>query len=294
MIKKYIQMISMHSSLILEEARKSWDGIDFSKPEPEIIKDYLLSPNKGVDYLNQNVASIISKNSGYEVKFASVYCHQKPKITRTPNSISRCNGSTPGCELGDLMTIFLLLDKNKNVIASTAKIMQAKKKDILDSASQKCLYESDLEFQMPANLIRHSTCVNSTRVLPDYHENRDRALSYLILNSGLPANKEIPSASELSYSWGRHLQLTMEFKTGMSFSKPSDSIENGWNCIVNDLINIGTGKVPSTTNRGLGLDYVIDAFNYYTYYAEYNETFPDGIPKLIIICKDKETEALPE
>mgnify|MGYP003605960240 CR=1 FL=1 len=294
MIKEYIQMISTHSSLIIKEAVNSWNGIDFSKHEPEIIKDYLLTPGIGVDYLNQKIASVISASSPYEIKFASVYCHQKPRITRTVNSVSRCAGSTLSCELGDLMTIFLLLDRDKNVIASTAKIMQAKKIDVLDSESQKCLYESDLEFEMPANLIEHSTCSNPIRTLPDYHEDRDKALSYLILNSGSPQNKEIPSSSNLSYHWSYHMQLTMEFKTGLTFLKPLDATENGWNCIINDLINIGTGKIPSTRNRGLGLDYVIDAFNDYTYYPEYKQNFPDGIPKLIIICKDKERQVSTE
>ena len=80
----------------------------------------------------------------------------------------------------------------------------------------------------------------------------------------------------------------MEFKTGMSFSKPLDSNDNGWNCIVNDLINIGTGKIPSSRSRGLGLDYLINAFNHYLYYPKYKQDFQEGIPKLIIICRDTE------
>jgi hypothetical protein len=51
----------------------------------------------------------------------------------------KCTGSTCICELGDLMTVFLLLDKNKNIVCSTAKIMQVKKQDNLNSESQKCL-----------------------------------------------------------------------------------------------------------------------------------------------------------
>src|SRR5690606_22848559 len=121
-------------------------------------------------------------------------------------------------------------------IASTAKMMQAKKIDFIDSESIKCLYESDLDFQVPANLIKHSTCVNLIRLLPDYHEGIDKALSYLILNSGSSKNKEIPSSSNLSYDWSYQMQLTMEFKTGLHFSKPSYANENGWNCIVNDLM----------------------------------------------------------
>ncbi|PWH81909.1 hypothetical protein [Brumimicrobium oceani] len=262
-ISDYIKMISKYSSLIISEANNSWKGIDFSKTEPQIIKDYLLSAGKGVDYLNHKISSVIHTQTRYEVKFASVYCHQKPRIVRTNNSITKCLGSTPSCELGDLMTIFVLLDKNKKIVHSTAKITQAKKKDILDSESQKCLYESDLDFEMPQNIVNESTNPDKLRILPNFNSNRNNALSYLILNNGFPLNKEIPNSSNLSYSWSHHLNLMMEFKTGLSFVAPTNKADNGWNCIINDLINIGAVKIKSSTKRGSGLEHFINAFNYY-------------------------------
>ena len=287
--REYIKMISGYSDLILSESNKSWNDINFKQTEPQIIKEYLLTSRKGVDYLNRNISEIITKETGYEMKFASVYCHKKPTISRTENSINQCQGNTPGCELGDLMTIFLLLDRDKSIAFSSAKIMQAKTKDVLDSKSQKCLYESDKDFEMPQNILDKSTCNNKLRKMPDYSENRNSGLSYLILNNGYPFNKEIPSASNLHYSWGHHLQLTMELKTGKEFTIPTDEKDNGWNCIINDLLNIGSGSVKSSTERGYGIKELINAFNFFFYYPEYwIENEETGIPKLLVICRDTE------
>lgn len=289
MIREYIKMISSFSNLIDLESAKSWSGIDFKDTEPKIVKDYLLSANVGVDYMNDKIARAVSASGAYELKFASIYCHQKPRIIRTAQSIGACLGSTKACELGDLMIIFLLLDQTKKIVYSSAKLMQAKKNDVLDSFSQQCLYDSDLDFNAPANLISHSTCVTPLRFLPDYHQDRNKALAYLILQNSLPYVKMIPSSTGIQCSWSTDLQMLLELKTGLSFSPPKNSTDNSWNCIVNDLMNIGTGIVPSSIGRGSGVDYIVNAFNDYDYYPEYKKEFDyTGIPKMIVICKDKE------
>src|SRR5690554_5323779 len=112
MTREYIEMISTYSDLIISESGRSWNDVDFTKTEPHIIKDYLLTAGKGVDYLNQHISKKITEETQYEMKFASVFCHKKPTISRTNTSINKCQGSTAGCELGDLMTIFLLLDRD--------------------------------------------------------------------------------------------------------------------------------------------------------------------------------------
>lgn len=291
MINNFIQMISSYSSLIQKEGDRSWNGIDFSQDEPLIIKEYLLSAQKGVDYLNHHISKVITDETNYELKFASVFCHQKPRVKRTIRSIKNCTGDTLRCELGDLMIVFVLLDKNKKKVCSTAKILQAKKGIILNSKSQKCLYESDLEFDMPKNLIASSTSTSTLRTLPNYLNHRNKALSYLILNNGMPLNREIPFQSNLSYGWSHHLQLMLELKTGLEFNIPTGNFDIGWNCIVNDLLNVGIGKVPSSTNRGYGLDYLINSFNFFFFFPEYRLSLKDpGIPKLMIFCKDTERE----
>ena len=282
-------MISAYSELIRIESINSWIGINFTKDEPEVIKQYLLNPSMGIDYLNQHIAKKITSETNFELKFTSVFCHGKPIITRTADSKVACKGSTPGCELGDLMTVFVLLDKDKNTVFSTANIMQAKKADVLDSESQRCLYESDLTFEMPYTITRFSSCSTPLRKLPDYDHLRDRALSFLILNNGHPLAKHIPSTSNLNYGWDYFIQLFLELKMGLKFNTPKNKLDNGWNCIVNDLLNVGSGKAPSRTVRGIGLEHLKDLFNYYYYYPEYKAlNNRPGLPIMLIICKDKE------
>jgi hypothetical protein len=291
MIQEYVNKISDYSHLIITEVRNSWNGIDFNKKEPDIIKDYLLASGKGVDYLNNSISKKITSETKYEVKFASVYCHQKPRVTRTQNSINRCKGDTKSCELGDLMTVFIFLDKNKKVVCSTAKIMQAKKNDKLNSLSQKCLYESDLEFEMPKNILLSSTNSFAKRTLPNYYEYRNHALSYLILRKGSQTIREIPSACNLIHNWECDINMMMEFKTGLKFSLPKIKNDYGWDCIVHDLLNVGTGKVPSSTKRGYGLNFFLDEFNYFYHYHEYKiENEMPSIPTIMIFCKDTERE----
>ncbi len=84
---------------IIRLSDASWDNIDFSQNEPEIIRQYLINRNVGIDFLNQNLAPTLSLR-GFRVKFASVFIHQKPRITRL---------SGDQCEIGDMLVIFSFL-----------------------------------------------------------------------------------------------------------------------------------------------------------------------------------------
>lgn len=288
-IQDYIKMISSYGSLIYREAENSWKGISKVHNEPKIVQDYLLSKGKGVDYLNHTVSKKILDETKYEMKFASVYCHKKPTIQRTVNSKTNCKGSSPGCELGDLMIVFVLLDKNKSIVHSTAKIMQAKKHDKLDSESQRCLYESDLDFEMPKNVVSHSTNKNKLRILPNFNANRHNALSYLIIRPRSIKTVAIPYHSNIHNQWGSELKNIMELKTGLSFNPPKDNSSNNWDCIINDLLNIGSGVVKSSTKRGYGLDYFKDRFNFFFFFPEYKqENESEGMSQLFVFCKDTE------
>lgn len=288
-IQDYIKMISSYGSLIYREAENSWKGIKKTNNEPIVVRDYLLSKGKGVDYLNHTISQKILDETKYEIKFASVFCHKKPTIQRTLSSKSKCKGSTKGCELGDLMIVFLLLDNNKNVVHSTAKLMQAKKHDRLDSESQKCLYESDLDFEMPNNVVLKSTNTNKRRILPHFSALRHNALSYLIIRDRSVKTVQIPYSSSVQSMWGKELKDIMEFKTGLEFTIPIDKEDNGWNCIVNDLLNIGSGIIKSSTRRGYGLDHFKNIFNYFFILPEYiSENENEGISTMIVFCKDTE------
>lgn len=82
----------------------------------------------------------------------------------------------------------------------------------------------------------------------------------------------------------------MEFKTALAFNTPVNNMDNGWNCIVNDLLNIGAGIIKSSSNRGYGLDHFKNIFNYYYYYyEEYKiESENEEISTMIVFCKDTE------
>lgn len=116
--------------IILTESKNSWNNINFSQRESDIIKQYLIEKNIGIDYLNKNLASKLSKN-GFYVKFASIYIHQKPIVERISENIEN------KCELGDLVVIFTFLDRTKNPLINKAFIAQAKKEFKINNFCQK-------------------------------------------------------------------------------------------------------------------------------------------------------------
>lgn len=288
----FIKIISGFAKEIKSHSIRSWNGIDLKLTEPEIIKKYLLDNTVGVDYLNQNISKLINTNTQYQIKFASVFTHQKPRIQRTPNSIINCKGDTSQCELGDLLIIFCFVDKNKRVKVARGHIMQAKKKYELKSKSQKCFYDSDIEFLMPQTISSKSINTKQERVWPTFAENRVHALSYLILNeeAKYTSIRQIPWESEMEYGYENFLYRLIIGDIGKAFFPPSN-VSNDWNCIIDDLVNVGTGKVSSSIGRGEGLKFVLDVFNFYFILTEYKlELENPGLPTLFIIVQDTELD----
>ncbi len=113
------KLVISKRDLILSEACLSWLNINFNQSEPYIIQQYL---NEGTKYLNEHIAQQLS-TWGFVVKFGGVFVHQNPIINR----LSECKGNKR-CELGDLLTVFLFVDKNKNLLFQSAFISQAKKR----------------------------------------------------------------------------------------------------------------------------------------------------------------------
>jgi hypothetical protein len=288
---EFIKTLANFSKEIKAESLNSWKGIKRSQTEPDIIKQYLLDKNVGVHYLNEHLAKVISEKTGrYQIKFASVFTHQKPRVERTATSKLSCTGSTNEVELGDLLLIFCFVDKDKTVMLSRAHLIQAKKTSVLTSESQKCLYDSDLDFLMPQNIVDKSINPNRLRTLPSYKDDRIGFLSYLIINSSPkpPSLRQIPWSSDMEYGYESFLLRFILGEIGAQFTVPALTANN-WDCIIDDLINVGTGKVPSETTRGTGLKFILDIFNYYYYYDEYKlETENPGLPTLYVIVQDKE------
>lgn len=287
---RFVNSISFLSNEITKHSIRSWDNIDLTRSEPDIIKRFLLDKGVGVDYLNRNLSPILS-HSSYEVKFASVFIHQKPRITRHQDAINRCTGSTPSCEIGDLMVVFCLLDRNKTPMFKSAVISQAKKENHLDSQSQKCLYDSDINFLMPKRVYEKSINPTAERFFPDYGQGRSKALHYLILEQ-YPILRQVPWNSNLHYGFEHFIHRILVGDLGLPFENATRS-EAGWNCIIHDLLNIGNGGIPSSIPRGSELFNIINLFNSFDEYEKYSVEIEDGgvgIPTLYIIVRDKEFE----
>lgn len=284
---KFVKSVAAFSKDITSHSLASWKNIDFNQTEPHIIKKFLLEKGVGIDYLNRNLAPVLSHGS-YEVKFASVFIHQKPRITRHITSIKNCNGDTTSCELGDLLVIFCLLDKNKIPLYKSAIISQAKKERILTSQSQQCLYDSDITFLMPARIYSTSIINTPERDLPHYSQERTKALSYLILDK-YPTLRQVPWNSNLEYSWGYFLNRILAGDLGLSFETANAS-NPGWNCILHDLLNIGKGIIPSRIGRGNALTDIVNIFNNFTEYDKYSIEIEDeqGMPIFFIIVRNTE------
>ncbi|QOJ27385.1 MAG: hypothetical protein HRU80_00315 [Ignavibacteriales bacterium] len=287
---KFVKSVSTFSQDIINHSRTSWNGIDFNQTEPHIIKSFLLDGNVGIDYLNRNLAPILS-HASYEVKFASVFIHQKPRITRHISSINLCTGDTPSCELGDLLVVFCLLDKNKTPVFRSAVILQAKKDEKLTSKSQQCLYDSDITFLMPVTVYNNSIINTPERNLPDYSQGRTKALHYLILNK-FPYLRLIPWNSNLAYSWGFFLNRILVGDLGLPFENPLTPPNPDWDCILYDLLNLGRGVIPSRIQRGNALADIVNLFNDFNEYDKYSIEIEDeqGMPTFFIIVRDTEYE----
>jgi len=218
---------------------ESWDTIPRNN-EIQALKSYLFDKGVGVDFLNSTVAPQLN-SSTFHVKFAGVFCHKKPTTQRTAASIAANPGDTPGCELGDLLTLFVLLDSANKLHHLSGSLFQAKVKPKLDSLSQRHLYDNDLEFKLPANLGAH------TRRMPTFDEGRGRALRYLILNPDSP-NKYVscrhtPWGADYQHRWSTYIYNLLAGNEGLPARLANSKSQTSWEIIVDDLLGVAA-KVP--------------------------------------------------
>jgi len=274
---------------------ESWSGIDRSKEVPA-IKDYLLKPDVGVDFLNKNVASKISGKE-FDVKFCSVFCHQKPRVARTKASISKNAGSTPGCELGDLFIIFVLLDNNDNMHYCAGSLFQAKVKARLDSESQRALYDDDLDFLVPRFLEDRVTPKSKYRRMPTYSEGRAKALRYMILEPFFSRKnvqaRYAPWSNDYQLRASTFLDGLLSGSDGLKVD-PVNNPNGAWEIMVGDLLHTAL-TVPARKHPRGNADAVKVAtshfnnfrnFDTYAVVAEDNEKV--GVPTLMVIAQSQE------
>lgn len=228
-------------SAIRQLIDQSWTGITKTHEIPA-LKDYLSKSGVGVDFLNAKLSPLLNSPQ-FHVKFAGVFCHKKPIVQRTVTSISANAGDTAGCELGDLLTLFVLLDSTDKLQYLSGSLFQAKVKQRLDSKSQRYLYDDDADFVLPANLGGH------TRLMPKYSEGRGRALRYLILNSGhhnpVVGCRHTPWNTDYQPRWSTYLYGLLAGYEGLTVrGRMPSSKKNAWELIVDDLLGVAA-KVPA-------------------------------------------------
>jgi len=285
---QFIEILLQFQSVITDELNNSWLGLDFGSPEDEIIKKYLLDKGIGIDYLNSKLAPLLSKN-GFKIKFASVFTHQKPLITRFVSPCAKC-------ELGDLLIVFTYMDRLGNILLNRAILSQAKKTNKNISTCQRKLYDEDMGFLMPQTICSSSTCSKfPERFFPRRWEDRCRALKYLILDPSNISFLTIPWGTSVSLSFSLTMWLFMLGYKGCQFSrKPYRS--DGWSAIVWDLINVvgkpSMSKKYGSMPRGNYLSFLLNFSNYLDNDSSNCrievETEDGGIPSLWILVKDSE------
>ena len=221
------------------------------------------------------------------MKFAGVFIHQKPRITRINSNCFVKNDIR--CELGDLLTVLLFVDKNKNLIFQYAFISQAKKENKMDNKCQYCLYEKDKIFEFPKNM--RDEVLTLERILPSFYR-RHRGLNYLILDK-YPYVKYIPFEANIKVNWGFIIYQLLLGLNGLYFTGYLPKIEYiGWSRIIWDLIYF-TGKAKyKNVSRGNVINLFLNEFNDFN---NYDKNFISiegeengGIPILFIIVQDKE------
>lgn len=285
--KNFERLCVSKSREILHHTNKSWSGIDLSKTEPEIVHEYLSSPTRGVNYLNQQIAAPLS-TAGYEVKFASVFVHQKPRINRC----SSCPPSEKSCELGDLLVIFSFLNASKTPLLNRAFLIQAKKDFKLDNKCQKAIYDEEVDFDFPNNLVSSSQCCKTSqrRYLPEQTNKRWQALKYLVFSDpGQATFIFTPWDNNISADWSIPILGLLTGFDGLRFSnRPYKG--QGWSAIIWDLVTVTAKAITKGKKRGNYVKNLADEFNDFGNYHQYFRDSDEGpgIPTLLVFIRDRE------
>lgn len=269
---------------------RSWGGVDRGD-EVKAVRRFLLDKNIGVDYLNKNISTMLSTGM-FHVKFASLFCHKKPRVQRTLISQTLAPGNTDGCELGDLFVLFVLMDSADKLHYSAGALFQAKLHQKLDSLSQKYLYDVDKDFEVPEYLAKRISPPQKIRLMPTYEEGRARALRYLILSPGCSEKnikvRHTPWGNNYQRRWSTFLDGLLSGTDGLR-TEPGSTSPSSWDMIVADLLSVGLMVPPKKPPRGndIAVQVATSLFNNFKNLDKYSiEAGNDycGVPTLMIIA----------
>lgn len=269
---------------------ESWDGID-RRAEVSAIQSYITGSGVGLDFLNKNVAPHFSA-SLFDIKFAGVFCHKKPIVQRTPRSLTAHPSPRPGCELGDLLVAFLLLDANGDLHYYASSLFQAKAKDKLDSLTQQYLYEKDKSFVLPSNL------GGAERALPTIKKERSRALRYLLMGDHRATHQVVarrtPWSSTASVQWIEFIHKLLQGSEGLK-AAPSPC-GSAWDVINHDLLMMATNVPHNKPPRGnnVAAKLATGVFNNFSSSERWcANSEQEGVPTILVIAAAKEPFELP-
>lgn len=261
--------------------------------EVDAVRDFLMKPNVGVDFLNKEVSREVN-NDKFTMKFASIFCHKKPIVQRTDRNKAINPGSTPGCELGDLFVLFLLMDGLDNIHYSAGALFQAKMDASLNSSSQRHLYDDDDGFTLPDNLYKSIGLKNVHRYMPTYDEGRGRALRYLILKPSGGLNdiqaRLTPWSNNYQLRWSSFLDGLISGTDGVKINFDTRN-PNSWDLIAKDLLWMVKSVPPRKKPRGNNeaSEIATKLFNNFTNYKDYSsvlgsENNDGGVSVMLIIA----------
>lgn len=287
-VAHYAEVALMIQSRRLFE--NAWSDIDRTN-EVKAIRSFLLDKTIGVDYMNKHVAPALSKGP-FHIKFASIFCHQKPRVRRTFRNQNKNAGDTNGCELGDLFVVFVLLDNTDKLHYAAGSLFQAKLRPTLDSLSQKCLYDFDNDFDVPSYLEKRVVPSNKNRVMPSYDEGRSRAFRYLILEPDHSKEnvtaRHTPWVNNQQKRWSTFLDGLLSGVDGLRANLTTNS-PSSWDIIVADLLSVGlnvpTKKAPRGNNVAVKI--ATSLFNNFKNLEDYSATLEQdhpGVPTLMVIA----------
>jgi hypothetical protein len=259
-VAQFERVVMANAKEIAEIGNVSWDPIKETAETPT-IRAFLTNKGAGLDYLNRNLAPLLSKN-GRVVKFAGLFLHGTPMVRGwTKNKVGGKKPISGDCELADLMTVFLYVDKSKTIkrmrcVMFQAKMTASKGAHVVDDVKQRQLYDDCDGFDYCNSTVAKK---GDSRTLPK-GGSRKKALQFMFVEPRPVETRTIPStqAKGETLGYGDHLVRFLNGKTGLASGKRSDS----WTQLTTELMEKTAEKLCSDGQiRGPGITDLLGHFN---------------------------------
>lgn len=258
-VAQFERVVMANAKEIAEIGNASWDPIKETAETPT-IRTFLSRKGAGLDYLNRNLAPLLSKN-GRVVKFAGLFLHGTPMVRGWTTNKAGHKQRNRSCELADLMTVFLYVDRSKTIkrmrcVLFQAKMMASKGNHVVDDPEQRKLYDDCHGFDYENAAVATK---GESRMLPK-GSSRKKALQFMFVEPRPVETRTIPSDKDKgeTLGYGAHLVRFLNGKTGLASGKKSDS----WSQITTELMEKTAEKLYSDGQiKGPGITDLLGHFN---------------------------------